>query len=86
MFVKMFSNLEKINIPKDVSVKIEDRLITLSTSNLEASVKIPKVFKAYLSEERSLVLSNSLHPERITKRTFRKLVPLQGTLKAKILR
>jgi len=86
MFVKMFSNLEKINIPKDVSVKIEDRLITLSTSNLKASVKMPKVFKAYLSEERSLVLSNSLHPEKITKRTFRKLVPMRGTLRAKILR
>jgi len=80
----MISVIEKIDISKEVLVKIENRVVTFSKAGAQVSVVIRKPFKVYLREPNSLILACFRYPSRIKRRSGGQLLTEAGALKAKI--
>jgi ribosomal protein L6P/L9E len=80
----MFPFIEKFDIPEKISVDIQKNVILFSNLTFKFSIIIAKPFKAVFFEEGTLAITCPINLLNCRKREVRQLIPIFGSLKAKI--
>ena len=80
----MFPIIEKFDIPEKISLEIQNNAIIFWNLSFKISVNIAKPFKVGFFEKDTLILTCPINLSDRRRREVRRLIPLFGSLKAKI--